>query len=210
MGLREHKKEKARADILAAATELVQRRGFDETTMRDIADAAHVSHQTLYNYFPSKASVFRALLGSETEPLVAELAAIAVSSDGDLLGALDRGFKAIFDRVGDGDRRIWREIFAQAIRGGAEHTGFFEAYYAGAQERLIRMVENAKARGRLRPDTDAKLLAETLYAIVDFALLSFVLRPREKPRTALARVRAQVGLLVTPYLSVSESKRRRS
>jgi hypothetical protein len=72
------------------------------------------------------------------------------------------------------------------------------------------MVEDAKSRGRLRPDTDAKLLAETLYAIVDFALLSFVLRPQDKPRAALARVRAQVALLVTPYLRVSDSKRRRS
>ena len=201
MGLRETKKEKARSDILAAATALIQRRGFEAATMRDIADAAHVSHQTLYNYFPNKAAVFRALLGTEMLPLVAELATIAEHADGDLLGALNRGFKVIFDRVGRSDRRIWREIIAHAFHAAPEHTGFFASYYAGAQDRLTRIVDDAKRHGRLRADTDTGLLAETLYAIVDFALLSFVMHPDEKPRPALERVKAQVALVVTPYLS---------
>ena len=45
--LREKKKRAARARILLAADGLIQRQGYEQTTMRDIASAAEVSYQTL-------------------------------------------------------------------------------------------------------------------------------------------------------------------
>ena len=62
MSLREQKKVRARSDILAAANTLIARKGYENTTMREIADAANLSYQTLYNYFPSKAQIVQAML----------------------------------------------------------------------------------------------------------------------------------------------------
>ncbi len=62
MSLREQKKVRARSDILAAANTLIARKGYENTTMREIADAANLSYQTLYNYFPSKALIVQAML----------------------------------------------------------------------------------------------------------------------------------------------------
>jgi AcrR family transcriptional regulator len=53
-GLRERKKTKTRLDIVRAATQLFVTRGFDATTMDDIADAAEVSRSTLFRYFGNK------------------------------------------------------------------------------------------------------------------------------------------------------------
>ncbi len=53
-GLRERKKNKTRLDIVRAATQLFVTRGFDKTTMDDIADAAEVSRSTLFRYFGNK------------------------------------------------------------------------------------------------------------------------------------------------------------
>ena len=53
-GLRERKKNKTRSDIINAATELFVTKGFDQTTMDDIAEAAVVSRSTLFRYFGNK------------------------------------------------------------------------------------------------------------------------------------------------------------
>ena len=66
--LRERKKQRARSDILAAANTLIARKGYADTTMREIAEAADVSYQTLYNYFPSKAQIVRAMLTDVAKP----------------------------------------------------------------------------------------------------------------------------------------------
>lgn len=53
-GLRERKKTKTRGDIIKAATKLFVSKGFDQTTMDDIAEAAEVSRSTLFRYFGNK------------------------------------------------------------------------------------------------------------------------------------------------------------
>ncbi|MEV6184397.1 helix-turn-helix domain-containing protein, partial [Streptomyces sp. NPDC052015] len=50
-GLRERKKRQARQHISDVATGLFLERGFDEVTIAEIAEAADVSVNTVYNYF---------------------------------------------------------------------------------------------------------------------------------------------------------------
>jgi AcrR family transcriptional regulator len=53
-GLRERKKRETRDRIVLAAFELFQTRGYDETTLSQIADRAQVAVRTVSNYFPQK------------------------------------------------------------------------------------------------------------------------------------------------------------
>ncbi|MBA2349966.1 MAG: TetR family transcriptional regulator [Solirubrobacterales bacterium] len=52
--LRERRRRATGADLVSAALVLFTERGFDATTMEDVADAAGVSRRTLYRYFPRK------------------------------------------------------------------------------------------------------------------------------------------------------------
>jgi AcrR family transcriptional regulator len=53
-GLRERKKAQTRADIAATAARLFAEHRFSAVTMVEIARAADVAEQTVYNYFPTK------------------------------------------------------------------------------------------------------------------------------------------------------------
>ncbi|MFG1603312.1 TetR/AcrR family transcriptional regulator [Actinoplanes sp. NPDC049265] len=54
MGLRDLKKARTRQLIAETAARLFAERGYEQVTVGEIARAAEVAEQTLYNYFPSK------------------------------------------------------------------------------------------------------------------------------------------------------------
>ncbi|MEV8512096.1 helix-turn-helix domain-containing protein [Dactylosporangium sp. NPDC051484] len=58
MALRAEKKAATRTAIADAATGLFMERGFDRVTVAEVAEAARVSVNTAFNYFPTKEDLF--------------------------------------------------------------------------------------------------------------------------------------------------------
>jgi AcrR family transcriptional regulator len=69
-GLRERKKQRTRDTIARVAHQLFVERGYQATTLPDIAEAADVSTRTIFAYFPSKEDI----LFSQLELMKAALA----------------------------------------------------------------------------------------------------------------------------------------
>jgi AcrR family transcriptional regulator len=56
-GLRERKKQQTRDTIARVAVQLFAERGYDQTTLAEIADAADVSTRTIFAYYQSKEDI---------------------------------------------------------------------------------------------------------------------------------------------------------
>ena len=70
LGCRERKKEQTRRQIEDTARRLFRERGFDRVTIAQIAGAADVAEQTVYNYFPTKEDLVYRRLESFEEALL--------------------------------------------------------------------------------------------------------------------------------------------
>lgn len=72
--------EERRKDILDAALRLFAERGFNETTVSDIAAEAGMGTGTVYLYFPSKEEVLHGLHGRFRDENIARIAEVAVDA----------------------------------------------------------------------------------------------------------------------------------
>jgi AcrR family transcriptional regulator len=80
-GLRERKKQQTRETIERVALELFAERGYDETTLAEIADAAGVSTRTIFAYFPGKEAILFATMQTMRDALVQALAERPAGTD---------------------------------------------------------------------------------------------------------------------------------
>ncbi len=186
--LREKKKRRTRADILAAATQCFERTGYRKANMRDIAATADIAYQTLYNYFPSKARIALALLERDGEARVV--------ADTDVVDALKGLAGAITDRVTDGDAELWREGALEIMRGA--RVPILRHLEPDINGHLRDTLAAAQQRGRLDAYLDLDAMAAVIESILSSALLDAILADNKDDVCHATDNRIEVVL--KPYL----------
>jgi AcrR family transcriptional regulator len=100
-GLRERKRQQTRERLTRAAMALFLERGFEATTLDDIASAADISRRSFFHYFDSKEDVVFAWHEEITAALVAAIGARPASES--MLAAAENAIAAMARQIEPGE-----------------------------------------------------------------------------------------------------------
>jgi AcrR family transcriptional regulator len=107
-GLRERKKQRTREQIIEAAMGLFAERGYQATTIADIATAADVAPRTFFSYFPSKEAVVFHNIDRDLDALASTLRDRLPGET--VFDALRRWIDALFDQwMAEEDQALLRK-----------------------------------------------------------------------------------------------------
>jgi AcrR family transcriptional regulator len=157
--LRERKKAATRDRLMTVALRLFGERGFEETTVEEIATAADVAPRTFFRYFPTKVDV----LFADHQDFVALLQeTLATRPDAEpVLTAVRRASLAWIDRVlTDPGLFLVRTRLAATVPAARAHGRYLDAEYEDA----IAGAFAAAHGGDPASDLEARMLARTAWA----------------------------------------------
>lgn len=164
--MRERQVALSRSEILLASRRLFAERGFTRTSVRDIAQAAGVSAQTVYNSIGSKQAVvakLNDLIDSEAG-IGAIVGPIAASRDPQQVAALSaRITRSMLENCGDIIRAVVTGAAAEPEIQAVLDEGH-RRHLEGART-VVRLLHDIQA---LASNAHAATTAETLAAITDF------------------------------------------
>ena len=186
--------EDTRRKIYEAAMELFREKGFDETTMRDIASKAGVALGGAYYYFGSKDAIVLAFYSemqeTSNEPVLAALAGHKKLKDR-LRCVLDQRLRLL-----EPNRKFCAALFRHAPDGADPLSPFSNETLPireGAIEHMRLAVEGSDAK--VPPDLQPRL--PYLLWLYQMALIMFWLYDRSPNQERTARLQEKsLGLLV--------------
>jgi AcrR family transcriptional regulator len=198
LGLRERKKRQTRQVIAETARHLFGERGFDRVTVAEIARAAEVSEQTVFNYFPTKEDLVYWRLQSFEDELVATIREREPSESA--LAAFRRFLLAQRGLLGKQDPKA-REELAGLTRMITESPALLareQQIFAGYTATLAALLaeETAADAADLRPTVAANAMMGVHRALVAYARRRVVEGVRHPKLAAEVRARAEEALVL--------------
>jgi AcrR family transcriptional regulator len=195
LGRRERKKQQTRQAISDVATALFLERGFDAVTVAEVAAAADVAVQTVFNHFPAKEDLFFDEAGWWRGPAQAIREAAA---DADPIDVLEAQYLAgTRDRFEVGHLATWKQ-FVRTIEGS---PALQARRRLAAAELEVSLTEALDERS---PDHLRNRLIAALYAAAQKVLeeqLMGILSDKASPQQ-IARAQAELEKAVAQVFAV--------
>lgn len=148
-----------RAQLLVAARDVFAAQGYHSAAMDDIAEKAGVSKPVLYQHFPGKMELYRALLTTYADELVERVEA-AMARRGDNRERVQAAVAAYFDFIAD-EGSSYRLIFESDLRGEPDAAAVVD----NALSRCIDIVAEAVTTDAGLDTPRARLLAVGLVGL---------------------------------------------
>jgi AcrR family transcriptional regulator len=162
-GVRETQKQSTRRKVLEAARDLFNEIGYDETTIRAIAERAGVSVGSVFTTFASKADVLSQVMDDRVDALYSELDRVARHLRGSVADRVSSVFAIHYEfecrRV-----KLFLAHVAASFSPSLEPSTIPFGRNVRFKFMLVDMITDGVARGEVRPDCDHDLVLDTLMA----------------------------------------------
>jgi AcrR family transcriptional regulator len=152
---RERRKQETRQRLLDAGWQLFRQRGYDDTTVAEIAEAADVAKGTLFNYFPTKESLLDQV-GLWRIDLLGDRLLEVQDAPESALGRIKLMMKAMVEEFTT-DPSLARHMYLARMGAPVHHE---HAHRLGSL--MHELVVQGQADVEIRDDVDAHLIARLL------------------------------------------------
>jgi AcrR family transcriptional regulator len=171
LSLRERNKQRVTQRIVAAAVELFNARGCQQTTMDDIAGLAEISRATLFNYFPSKDALLLPWAQEILERHIRPDLSACLEEQPSTIQALQLLLTSLSKNVAASPDTM-QVFMGEALK--PHNKPQRELARTGMEDLFIQVLQYGQARGEVRSDIPLPELAgyvAALHASVLFRLL---------------------------------------
>lgn len=145
-----------REELLAIAAQLFAEKGFKNTTVRDIADAAGILSGSLYHHFDSKESMVDEILREFQDELFGQYETILASGD-DARSKLETAVRVSFEAI---DQHPYEVAIFQNdadYLGASERFGYLAERNRQSRDVWVTLLREGIASGALRAELDVDL-----------------------------------------------------
>lgn len=178
-----------RAEILRAARHVFADKGYHDTSIQDLLEAASIARGTFYLHFDGKAACFAEILDDFVDQLEAVLEPVDVdapeSNDGQLLGNLDRAMSLLGEHAD-----LSALLFGPAMGVSDEVRDHVRGFFDRIAALIKRSLVAGQGIGLVRPGDDDLRALFILGAVKEMAQLAL-----DDPRRAGDRARLARALL---------------
>jgi AcrR family transcriptional regulator len=197
-GRRERRRLETRERIYRAALELFAERGFMETTVEDITEAADVGKGTFFNYFPTKEHVL-ATYGAERVANVERALERARATEGRVLDVVRDLMKGVGGHS-TSSPALLRAIYA-AHASCTDVRRELQVRMHTARRLLARIFKLAQQRGEMRKDLSPAVQARLIQIVFHGVMCSWALHPSGTLSETAGEIWDLVSLGLRPELA---------
>lgn len=159
--------------ILSESERLFSEKGYYQTSIKEITEAADVGTGTFYIYFQNKLSLYQVIL-EEYDKSIRQYIAEDIKKSTNRKEAERMGIKAFIKLVQEKPSMynvIWQALYID--------EKLFVNYYKNFSKRYVKQIKDAQAKGEIVKDYDPEVLSYMLIGISNFIGLRYAIFDKE-------------------------------
>lgn len=174
--LRARQKEDRRNRIVSSAKTLFKKKGYEKTTIENIAVSAGVSGVTVHNYYGTKAGVLLALVIESDQRLIARLDESLPRDESDIIALVVAFAREVMDHaIANLEKDIWRQVIAAVTtEAGSQLSTAYSKLDEQLSHVLVRRIEAAQRVGTLSAELNPLHLGRALFQLQNARFIEFI------------------------------------
>ena len=180
-GFEKRRNDKKKA-IMQTALELFDQYGFDRVTVTEIAEKAHVSKVSIYNFFESKDNLRRIIIKDMLDDSVEKIKTL-IAKEGNFIEKIEEYIQIRTWYYG----KYTLRFFFEAVESDPELRQYLENFNAASKNLLMTFIEEGKDSGVFSPDASNDAIEIYIDMIQTYLMHNKEIRDRLEHNPELAR-----------------------